>query len=165
MILISETQIEEREDFVQPKVHVELKPHFGNLLVIALEGPLRECEAGVKPLLKIAATVAQDVSDQLSLGKLGVLQKVNDLDLLYLSLEHLLVMLLLGVFPHRLAPLGLLELLPVLNPAEVLPSQRLLDTVFLLVPCREHIFSFETAQLAGETLIKCVLPLSVPLHS
>jgi hypothetical protein len=74
-------------------------------------------------------------------------------------------MLLLGVFPHRLAPLSLLELLPILDTAEVLPSQGLLDTVFLLVPCREHILSFETSQLAGETLIKCVLPLSVPLHS
>ena len=165
MILISETQIEEREDFIEPKVRVELKSSLGNLLVIALEGPLRECEAGVKPLLNIAATIAQDISDQLSLGKLRVLQKVNDLDLLYLSLEHLLVMLLLGVLPHRLAPLSLLELLPVLDTAEVLPSQGLLDTIFLLVPCREHILSFEAAQLAGETLIKCVLPLSVPLHS
>jgi hypothetical protein len=165
MILISETQIEEREDFVKPKVRVELKPSLGNLLVIAIEGPLWECEAGVKPLFNIAATVPQDISDQLSLGKLRVLQKVNDLDLVNLPLEHLLVMLLLRVLPHRLAPLCLLELLPVLNPAEVHPSQGLLDTVFLLVPCREHVLSFETSQLAGETLIKCVLPLSVPLHS
>jgi hypothetical protein len=74
-------------------------------------------------------------------------------------------MLLLGIFPHRLAPLSLLELLPTLDTAEVLPSQGLLDTIFLLDPFREHIFSFETSQLAGETLIKCVLPLSVPLHS
>ena len=35
MILISETQIEEREDFVEPKVRVELKSSLGNLLVIA----------------------------------------------------------------------------------------------------------------------------------
>jgi hypothetical protein len=47
MILISETQIDEREDFVQPKVRVKLKSSLGNLLVIALKGPLRECEAGV----------------------------------------------------------------------------------------------------------------------
>ena len=143
---------------------VELKSSLDNLLVITFKGPLRECEAGVKPLLHIAATVAQNISDKLSFWELRILQEVNDIDLVDFSLEHLVIMLLLCILPHCLPPLGLLELLPTLDTAEVLPSQSLLDPVFLLVPCREHIVSFETAQLAGETLIKGALPLLVPLH-